>query len=189
MPNWEHSSDARPRRVADSIPWHPSAAPVCVGPSEHPGRFEWELRSGAALAAIDSGTPLRYHTLTKRNGRGKQNRALFAPLFPSFEIKEKPSCRSRGSPFIASERFKRFGASAPGPNPQKTGAAHPGGEAAAAFNLNGQSLGSLRCVSGPPEGLSCRSFSAKADIAPLRLEGPVRFRLLPGLHTGPIESE
>jgi len=44
---------------------------------------------------------------------------------------------------ITSERHN-FGASAPEPNPQKTGAAHSsvtGSEAAAAFNLNGQSLG------------------------------------------------
>jgi hypothetical protein len=40
--------------------------------------------------------------------------------------------------------FHNFGASAPEPNPQKTGAAHSSAtssEAAAAFNLNGQSLG------------------------------------------------
>jgi len=40
--------------------------------------------------------------------------------------------------------FQIFGASAPEPNPQKTGAAHSSAtssEAAAAFNLNGQSLG------------------------------------------------
>jgi hypothetical protein len=44
---------------------------------------------------------------------------------------------------ITSERH-HFGASAPEPNPQKTGAAHSSAtssEAAAAFNLNGQSLG------------------------------------------------
>jgi len=40
--------------------------------------------------------------------------------------------------------FHNFGASAPEPNPQKTGAAHSSAtsnEVAAAFNLNGQSLG------------------------------------------------
>lgn len=44
---------------------------------------------------------------------------------------------------ITSERHN-FGASAPKPNPQKTGAAHSSatsGEAVAAFKLNGQSLG------------------------------------------------
>jgi hypothetical protein len=44
---------------------------------------------------------------------------------------------------ITSERHN-FGASAPEPNPQKTGAAHSSAtssEAAAAFYLNGQSLG------------------------------------------------
>ena len=36
-----------PRLAADSIPWHFSAATVCVGQSEHSRRFEWELRSVA----------------------------------------------------------------------------------------------------------------------------------------------
>ncbi len=55
-----------PRLVADSIPWHTSAAIVCVGQSEQPRPLEWELRSGASLAVIDSGPTLQYHALHPR---------------------------------------------------------------------------------------------------------------------------
>src|SRR5512146_1940386 len=91
------------------------------------------------LAAIDSTRPLRHPTLTKRNGRGKQNRLSLPRLFPSFEIEQEQNSRSHGSPFHSLGTTKDFGASAPGPNPQKTGV--PTRIGTAAFNLNGQSLG------------------------------------------------
>jgi hypothetical protein len=58
-----------PPLVADQNPWHPSAAVVCVGQSQHPGRFEWERRSGAS-SLIDSGAPLGYSTRTQKTDEG-----------------------------------------------------------------------------------------------------------------------
>jgi hypothetical protein len=117
---------------------------------------------GAAASgydAIDSDRRFRYACRDLQNRARETGPALFATLFPSFEkgvmrIDSDDSGFDFCRPVISDNRvighrhnlgtFHNFGASAPEPNPQKTGAAHSSAtssEAAAAFNLNGQSLG------------------------------------------------
>ena len=74
---------------------------------------------------------------------------------PTPEPFRQPSCAAD----LAQSDPHEFGASAPEASPQKTGAAHgpaTAGEAAAAFNLNGESLGVLHRVSGPRCGPAFR---------------------------------
>jgi len=78
----ERSTDVMPRLAADQNLWHPSATTVCVGPSEQPRRIEWELRSGASLAAIDSGARLLYHTpYQDKTDEGDRTGSFCPPVF------------------------------------------------------------------------------------------------------------
>jgi hypothetical protein len=55
---------------------------VCVGQSEHPRRIEWELQSGASLAAIDFEGPLLYLTLTQeKTDEGSRTGSFCHPCF------------------------------------------------------------------------------------------------------------
>lgn len=161
------------------------------------GPDEWELLSGASLAAIDFDRCLHYPTLHPREtDEGDRTGSFCLPCFlrskkwvlgfqkvgsllppPRIKTRRKSNgeVQFRATQFrsgvldawthteqqsvandITSECFNNFGASAPGPNPQKTGAVHSSatsGEAPAAFKMNGQSLGLLLCVSGPLRGI------------------------------------
>jgi hypothetical protein len=72
-----------PRLVADQIPWHWSAALVCVGQSEQPRRLEWELRSGAVL------TPARGRIITlltqDKTSEGDRTGSYCHPCFLRFK--------------------------------------------------------------------------------------------------------
>src|SRR5215471_2099499 len=71
-----------PRLVADQNLWHLSATMACVGQSEHPRRFEWELRSGASLAAIDSEDLLHYLRFhPKETDEGDRTGSFCHPCF------------------------------------------------------------------------------------------------------------
>src|SRR5215471_17723246 len=93
--------------------------------------------------AIDSDGSMHYETSTQENRTRETGPALFATPV-SFVRKlgrgTKPA-RVFRQPFYNLGTIKDFGASAPGSSPQKTGA--PTRIGAAAFILNGKSLGSL----------------------------------------------
>jgi hypothetical protein len=67
-----------PRLVADQNLWRTSAAKVCVGQGEHPRRFEWELRSGALWALIDTPVSQCYQTFPQKNRTREAGLALVA---------------------------------------------------------------------------------------------------------------
>jgi hypothetical protein len=97
-----------PRLVADQNLWHLSAATVCVGQSEHPRRFEWELQSGAYLPAIDSVGTLRYQAITQEKRTREAGPALFATpaSFVRKLRKEQNPPQPLAGHLIASERLK-----------------------------------------------------------------------------------
>jgi hypothetical protein len=153
-----------PTRVADPNLWHPSAAMVCVGPSQHPGRFEWERRSGAS-SLIDSGAPLDYSTLTQKTDEGDRT----GPGAPCF-------LRSLRGPAPLAASLERshnlgthcqFGASAPATSPPQ--------------NWSPDSLrGSRLSFEWIVPGLTEVSFWNARRRLIAALEGPVRFRLVLG---------
>src|SRR5690349_8535496 len=96
-----------PRLVTDQNLWRISAATVCVGRSEHPERVEWELQSGASLAAIDSEAPLYYLTLTQeKTDEGSRTGSFCHPCFLRSKIRRSKAPPSPGRRPIASERQK-----------------------------------------------------------------------------------
>ncbi len=104
-----------PRLVADSIPWHTSADTVCVGQSEYPGRFEWELRSGAFARLLTRARLCVIPLSPKETSEGNRT----GPGAPCF-------LRSKGENAQPARVLERghnlgttahFGASAPGPSP------------------------------------------------------------------------
>jgi hypothetical protein len=110
-----------PRLVADPIPWHKSAATVCVGQGEHPGRFEWELRSGACHRLIDSRAYLDYHPPDQdQTSEGSRTGSHCHPCFlrsKKGEEQRPPGAARR--PTEPRNEISHFGASAPGPSPSK----------------------------------------------------------------------
>jgi hypothetical protein len=80
-----------PPLAADPNPWHLSAATFCVGPSEYPGRFEWELRSGASWAILDSVRPVHYYIPTLQKRTRETGPALFATPVSFVRNRDKQS--------------------------------------------------------------------------------------------------
>jgi hypothetical protein len=146
-----------PRLVAD-IHSGALAPRSALGYARIPGQIEWELLP-VATTQLTPIAAFGMHAVTYKTERGRQDRLFLPPLFPLFEkgvvrIDSDDSGFDFCMPLISGNRvighrhnlgtFHNFGASAPEPNPQKTGAAHSlatSSEAAAAFNLNGQSPG------------------------------------------------
>ena len=150
------------------------APPVCVGPGQQSGPLDWELRPGARALTVMPSCSRNALTYKNERGRqnwalcssvsfvrkrgspihrGKTKRVLGQMARSNFRVRQL-WVRFLHAALIPGHRvighrhnlgtFHNFGASAPEPNPQKTGAAHSSAtssEAAAAFNLNGQSLG------------------------------------------------
>lgn len=176
-PNWERSTDARPGLVADQYLWHLSAALFCVGPGEQPGRFEWELRSGASLATLDSVRPLTYYLLTlQKTDEGDRTGSFCPPCL----LRSKNGGRAK--PTGAAGGRHNLGTNDNLEHPPqcqvhvKTGA--PTRIGAAAFRFEWIAA-----------GFTAVCFWTAPSHLVSGLEGPVRFRARPGLHTGPIESE
>ena len=162
-----------PRLVAD-IHSGALAPRSALGYARIPGQIEWELLPVAGTIDSDrhfryecldqqnraEETELALCSsvsfVRKRGSpipRGKSKRALDQMARSNFRVRRRwvrflhtallPGHRVIGHRHNLGT-FNHFGASAPEPNPQKTGAAHSSAtisEAAAAFNLNGQSLG------------------------------------------------
>ena len=157
-----------PRLVADQIPWHSSAAILCVGQSEHPKRIEWELRSGASLAAIDSGASVQYHNFTqKKTGEGDRTSSYCHPV--SFVRKSRAAAahRSFQAADITSERRHILEHPPQGQVRVKTGAPTRIGATAFSFEWIASGLTAV-----------CFWTALRRLIA--ALEGPVRFRLALG---------
>jgi hypothetical protein len=162
-----------PPLVADPIPWHLSAATVCVGPGEQPGRLEWELRSGAASLAIDFEGPLHYHSAYPRpTDEGDRTGSLCHPCFLRSKISRRKAPRpplAAGS--IASERLPILEHPPQRQVRLKTGAPTRLGAAVFRFEWIVAGLTDVRfwiaLVVPPWAGI-------------LALEGPVRFRLALG---------
>jgi len=156
-----------PRLVADQYHWHSTAATVCVGQSEHPGRLEWELRSGVLWARIDYGSAMIYKAFTLQKRTREARPALL--LAASFVQKVNQAKPAGPSP------LHNLGTTYLEHPPQcqihhKTGAPTRIGAAAFTFEWRASGLTDV-CfwtapVVPPPAGI-------------LTLEGPVRFRLGP----------
>lgn len=170
-----------PRLAADQNPWHLSAARFCVGQGEHPSRFEWELRPGLFSAAIDGGWYFGLSDFCPRKRTGGTGPALFATLFPSFEKWASSSnlppgrrCHSLGT----NHKFWSI-------RPRLKSTKNWSSDSHRSSRLHFEWIAS---------GFTVVCFWIVLAISPwvgsrLALEGPVRFMLFPGLHTGPIESE
>jgi len=169
-----------PRLVADHNPWHFSAARFCVGQGEHPSRFEWELRPGLFSAAIDGRWYFGLFDFCPTKRTRETGPALFAtPVSFVRKMGREPANRRRRCHSLGTNY--KFGASAPGSSPQKTGAP---------TRIRGSRLHFEWIASG----FTVVCFWIVPAISlwvgyRLALEGPVRFILFLGLHTGPIESE
>jgi hypothetical protein len=151
-----------------------SSASVCVGLRQDSRRVEWELLPVATAQLTPIATfGMNASTYKTERGRQNWPCALLFPSFEKgVPIPRCKSKRALGQMARSNFRLRRlwvrflhaalipglrvighrhnlgtfhnFGASAPVPNPPKTGAAHSSAtssEAAATFNLNGQSLG------------------------------------------------
>jgi hypothetical protein len=170
-----------PRLVADQNPWHLNAARFCVGQGEHPSRFEWELRPGIFWAAVDGGW---YFGLSD-----------FCPT--------KRTRETRPALFATPVSFVRKGASSSSLPPGRR--CHSLGTNYKFWSIRPR-LKSTKNWSSDSHRSSRLHFEWIASgftvlcfwIVPtlslwvgsrLALEGPVRFILFLGLHTGPIESE
>ena len=142
-----------PRLVPDPNCWHPSAAMVCVGPSEHPRRLNGNcgqvplelLLTSTGLCSI---TRLTYSKRTRETGP-----ALIAtPVSFVRKMWRSQAGRNSSCQVHTSERLMILEHPPQCQVHQKTGASTRIG--AAACHLNGESLGELSCVSGPPRILS-----------------------------------
>ena len=166
-----------PRPVADPYSWHSSAAMVCVGPSESPGALEWDLRSGASLATLDEVRPLNYYMLTlQKTDEGDRTGSCCHPGLLRSKRGGKPSPPESPGADIASERIHILEHPPQCQVHRKTGASTRIGAAAFPFEWIAAGLTAVCFWTAPSQLVS-------------ELEGPVRFRARPGLHTGPIESE
>jgi hypothetical protein len=148
---------------------------VCVGPSQQSGALEWELRSGAYWL-IDSTTPLDYPTLTQETDEGDPT-GRSCPRFPSFA--NPPGPPEPLSTNIPSERPYFLEHPPQGQVHRKTGAPTSFGAAAFTFEWIASGFTAVCFWTAPWRRIA-------ASVA---LEGPLRFGLCPGLHTGPTESE
>jgi hypothetical protein len=98
-----------PPQVADSSHWHCSAS-VCVGPGQHPGRIEWERRSGALLL----GAWCRIGALRKKLGRGRPD---WPTCPPGSFVRNNPSALPKAPGSGHNLGTDHFGASAPATSP------------------------------------------------------------------------
>ncbi len=169
-----------PRLAADPNPWHFSAALVCVGQSEHPGRFEWELRSGAAWAAIDFGAPVAYPAPEPKERTREAGLAQRPHLLPSFAKEQSHRSRWRQAHNLGTT--DDFGASAPVTSPTKNWSldSHRGSRLQFEWRVSGFTV--VCFWTAPVAGPQPRKDNPGAGR-------PREAQVRPGLHTGPIESE
>lgn len=154
-----------PRLVADPNLWHPSAAVVCVGQSQHPGRLEWELRSGASSRSLTPARLWSISLLPKETSEGDRT-GVGAPCFLRSNRRPETPARSAGRPHNLGTTYQ-FGASAPETSPPK--------------NWSPDSLrGSRLSFDWIVPGLTAVSFWNALRRWIAALEGPVRFRLALG---------
>ena len=166
-----------PRQVADQNHWRTSAAIVCVGQSQHPGRLEWELRPGVDFSAqIDFGGSIAYWADGQDNGRGRRKDSQASTSrFLRSKWRAKQGLPELSSAIITSERINHFGASAPVPSPTK--------------NWSPDShRGSRLQIEWIAAGLTAVCFWNAICPLIMWLEGPVRSGFGQAL-PGPIESE
>jgi hypothetical protein len=166
-----------PRQVTDQNHWRTSAAIVCVGQSQHPGRFEWELRPGVDFRRrLTSEVPLRIWQMDKTNGRGRRKDSQASTFrFLRSKCRAEQSLPELSRAFITSERMNNFGASAPVPSPRK--------------NWSPDShRGSRLQIEWIAAGLTAECFWNAICPLIMWLEDRVRFGFGQAL-PGPIESE